>query len=78
MTTEKTWEQREIEREEAEDRAIDAMFAELESPTPTTKRQVAITGADSDIEANYPGGLAAFRRDESSDIDRTPSHRNDD
>lgn len=31
------------------------------------------TGAEADIEANYPGGLAAFRRDEP--VDRTPHHK---
>ena len=70
----KTWEEREAEREEAEDRDIDALFAELESPTPKQPRR-SVTGAEADIEANYPGGLAAYRRDEPTD--RTPSHETD-
>jgi hypothetical protein len=40
-----------------------------------TRRRPDPTGALADIEANYPGGLAAFERDEASDIDRTPRHK---
>ena len=69
-------ERREIEREEAEDRDIDALFAELESPR-SEGRPASVTGADADIEANYPGGLAAFRRDEAGDVNRTPIHKGD-
>lgn len=32
-----------------------------------------VTGAEADIEANYPGGLAAFRRDDRRDP--TPCHK---
>jgi hypothetical protein len=76
MTTEKTWEEREAEREEAEDRMLDALDTAI-SADPTNVRPRAITGADADIEANYPGGLAAHRRDELDDHDRTPSHKAD-
>jgi hypothetical protein len=38
-----------------------------------TPAPACITGAEADIEANYPCGLAAFRRGEPAD--RTPHHK---
>lgn len=58
-------------RDKAKAKALIARRAEAGIPA----RSCGVTGAEADIEANYPGGLAAFRRGEP--IDRTPYHKGD-
>lgn len=51
----------------------DLAAARASHPAPATTQPLGVTGDEADIEANYPGGLAAFRRDDPAD--RTPRHK---